>query len=72
MGIISQIPVTVGPLVARVHLDPAANEIGGDVRLEVGERQQEIGLQREDLVDGRRPYLQWNPIAKRPRNGEMA
>ncbi|MBV8590731.1 MAG: hypothetical protein JO212_11870, partial [Acetobacteraceae bacterium] len=53
MGIISQIPVTVGPLVARVHLDPAANEIGGDVRLEVGERQQEIGLQREDLVDGR-------------------
>jgi hypothetical protein len=32
-----------------VHLDPAANEIGDNVRLEVGERQDEIWLQREDL-----------------------
>jgi hypothetical protein len=43
-----------GPLVERVHLDPVANEIAGDARLEIGERQDEIGLQREDLVDVRR------------------
>ena len=30
---------------------PAANEIGGDICLQVGERQDEIGPQREDLVD---------------------
>ena len=34
-----------------MDVDPAANEISGDVRLEIGERQDEIGLQREDLVD---------------------
>jgi len=43
-----------GALVERVHFDPTANEIGGDVRLQVGERQNEIRLQREDLVDVRR------------------
>jgi len=43
-----------GTLVEGVHLDPAANEIGDDVRLEVGERQNQIRLQREDLVDVRR------------------
>src|SRR5215469_8354462 len=40
-------------LVEGVHLDPAANEIGDDVRLEVGERQNQIRLQREDLADVR-------------------
>src|SRR5215469_10357975 len=43
-----------GALVEGVHLDPAANEIGNDIRLEVGERQDEIRLQCEDLVDIRR------------------
>jgi hypothetical protein len=37
-----------------MEVEPAANEIGGDVRLEIGEGQDEIGLQREDLVDIRR------------------
>jgi hypothetical protein len=33
---------------------PAADEIGGDVRLEIGERQDEVGPQCNDLVDVRR------------------
>src|SRR5437899_2295108 len=38
-------------LIEGMDVEPAANEIGGDVRLEIGERQDEIGLQGEDLVD---------------------
>ena len=37
-----------------MDVESTANEIGGDVRLEIGERQDEIGLQRQDLVDVRR------------------
>ena len=33
---------------------PTANEIGGNVGLQIGERQDQIGLQGEDLVDVRR------------------
>jgi hypothetical protein len=33
-----------------MDVEPAADEIGGDIRLEIGERQDEIGSQREDLV----------------------
>ena len=32
---------------------PPANEIGDNVCLEIGERQNEVGLQGEDLVDVR-------------------
>jgi len=32
---------------------PTANEIGGNVGLQIGERQDQIGLQGEDLVDNR-------------------
>jgi hypothetical protein len=41
-------------LIEGVDVDPAANEIGGDVRLQIGEGQNEIGTQREDFVDIRR------------------
>ena len=37
-----------------MNVEPAANEVGRYVCLEVGERQDEIGLQRENLVDIRR------------------
>jgi hypothetical protein len=42
------------PLIEGVDVEPAATEIGGDVRLEIGERQDEVRPQREDLVDIRR------------------
>src|ERR1700730_19201606 len=42
------------PLVERKDGKAAADEIGGDVGLEIGERQDEVRLQREDLVDIRR------------------
>jgi hypothetical protein len=32
------------PLIEGVDVDPAANEIGGDIRLEIGEGQDEIRL----------------------------
>jgi hypothetical protein len=35
-------------------IEPTANEIRGNVRLEIGECQDKIGLQGEDLVDIRR------------------
>jgi hypothetical protein len=35
---------------AKMSFDPAAKEIRSDIRLEVGEGQDEIGLQCEDLV----------------------
>ena len=43
------------PLIERVNVQPAANEIRGDVGLEIGERQDKIGLQGENLINvGRR------------------
>jgi hypothetical protein len=41
-------------LIEGVHVEPAANNVGGDVRLEIRKRQDEIGPQGEDLVDIRR------------------
>jgi hypothetical protein len=37
-----------------MDVEPAANEIRDDVGLEIRERQDQIGLQSEDLVDVRR------------------
>jgi hypothetical protein len=34
-----------------MEVEPTADEVGGDVRLEIGECQDEIGSQCEDLVD---------------------
>jgi hypothetical protein len=34
-----------------MDVEPPANEIHGNVGLEIGERQDEVGLQGEDLVD---------------------
>ena len=52
-----------------MDVESTANEIGGDVRLEIGERQDQIRNQRQDLVDIRRdegadprlfaPSLRW-------------
>jgi hypothetical protein len=33
--------------------EPAADQIGDDIRSEIGERQDEVGLQRQNLVDVR-------------------
>jgi hypothetical protein len=41
-------------LIEGVDVEPAANEIGDDVGLEIGEGQDEIGLQGENFVDIRR------------------
>jgi hypothetical protein len=41
-------------LVEGVDVEPAADQIGGDVGLEVGEGQDEVRLQRQDFVDVRR------------------
>ena len=41
-------------LVEGMHRDVAADQFGDDVGLQVGERQDEVGLEREDLVDSRR------------------
>ena len=38
-------------LVEGVDRDVAADQFGGDVGLQVGERQHQIGLEREDLFD---------------------
>src|SRR5215472_1707392 len=38
-------------LVEGVDVEPAADQIGGDVGLEVGEGQDEVGRQRQDFVD---------------------
>jgi hypothetical protein len=32
-----------------MDLEPTANQVSGDVRLEIGERQDEVGLQRQIL-----------------------
>jgi hypothetical protein len=53
-----------------MDVEPAANEIGDYACLEIGERQDEIGLQREDLINVRRregadPRL----LAASPRRG---
>ena len=43
------------PLVEGVHVEAAANELGGDIGLQIGERQHEVGRERDDLVNiGRR------------------
>jgi hypothetical protein len=39
------------PLIEGMDLNAAADEIGGDVRLEIREGQDEIRPQRDDLVD---------------------
>jgi hypothetical protein len=49
----SRIPVVLS-LVEGMDVDPAAKEICGNVGLEIGECQDKIGLQGEDLVDVRR------------------
>jgi hypothetical protein len=41
-------------LVERVDVEPAPDQIGDDVRLKIGERQDEVPLQGEDLLDVRR------------------
>jgi len=41
-------------LIEGMDVEPAANQIGSDVGLEIGECQNEVGLQRQDLVDVRR------------------
>jgi hypothetical protein len=41
-------------LIEGVDVERATNEIGGDVCSKIGERQDEIGSQRQDLVDVRR------------------
>jgi hypothetical protein len=41
-------------LIEGVQVESAANQIGGNVGLEIGECQDKIGLQGEDLVDVRR------------------
>ena len=41
-------------LIEGVDVEPVANEIGDDVGLEIGEGQDEIGLQGENFVDIRR------------------
>jgi hypothetical protein len=51
--IISRIPRDAS-LIEGMDVEPAANEIGGDVCLKIGERQDKIGRQREDLVNIRR------------------
>jgi hypothetical protein len=40
-----------GSLIEGMDVEPPANEIHGNVGLEIGERQDEVGLQGEDLVD---------------------
>jgi hypothetical protein len=34
-----------------MDFESTANEIGDDIRLQIGERQDEVGFQCEDLVD---------------------
>ena len=34
-----------------MNVEPSADKIGGDVGLKIGERQDEVGLQRHDFVD---------------------
>ena len=41
-------------LVEGMHRDVAADQLGDDVGLQVGEGQHEVGLEREDLLDSRR------------------
>jgi hypothetical protein len=38
-------------LIESVDIEPAANESSGDVRLEIGKRQDQIRTQSQDLVD---------------------
>jgi hypothetical protein len=40
-------------LIEGMDVEPTANEIGDDIRLEIGEREDEIGLQGDDLIDVR-------------------
>jgi hypothetical protein len=40
-----------GPLIECVDVEPAADQISDDIRLEIGEGQDEVGLECEDLVD---------------------
>jgi hypothetical protein len=43
-----------GSLIERVDVKPATDEVGDNVCLEIGERQDEVGPECEDLVDIRR------------------
>src|SRR5205814_728558 len=41
-------------LVKSMNVEPSADEIGGDVGLKIGERQDQVGLKRHNLVNVRR------------------
>ena len=47
-------PSRAGRSATYMDVEPAANEICGDIRLEIRERQDEVGPQREDLLRSRR------------------